>query len=90
MIIYKYGIDIYKPNVFEWPQSNLLHVENQHGFPFMWVEHFVDPHISQDKTKYTFVVKGTGENFDGRFLLHRATWLDGNYVWHLYQDMQVK
>ena len=63
------------------PPGKVIHVEKQHDQICMWVE--VDKSIEHFPYR-TFRVFGTGwDIIDG--YEHRGTWLDGAYVWHLYE-----
>lgn len=88
-VIYKYPLDLGKELEFNWPSSKVLmvDVDQKTGKSCMWVEHFVDPDISQDKSVRKFVVKGTGELFSTRDLQHVASWQNFPFIWHLYEVM---
>lgn len=81
--IYKYGIST--ETELELPTgSEILHVEEQYGLPYIWVFHDTD----KQKIKRKFKVFATGEEFPsdltfkfiGTFLLRNR-----GLVFHLYE-----
>lgn len=88
MIIYKYQLNLHPTEMhFSWPSSKILFVGEQDDKYYMWVEHWVDPELSQYKNLRRFVVIPTGVDFNGSNLQHVASWIDpkGKFVWHLYE-----
>lgn len=64
----------------------ILHIDVQGNTPFMWVE------LETNDTPQwnTFIIRGTGWDVessinDDEFTWHVGTWLQGPWVWHLYQ-----
>lgn len=88
-VIYKYDIHDKLDQVieFDWPSTEILMVDidQKTGRACMWVQHYVAPDISQDKSKRKFVVKGTGELFKPHGLKHIASWQERMFIWHLYE-----
>lgn len=86
-VIYKYPLVLNEKLEFDWPSSKILlvDVDQKTGQSCMWVEHYVQPEISENKTKRKFVIKGTGELFGTHNLQHIASWQNFPFVWHLYE-----
>lgn len=62
-------------------RAKVLKVDKQDGMFFMWIECHHNPATSFGMT---FAVFGTGHSIpeDAK---HCGTWLDRQYVWHLYE-----
>ena len=85
--IYKYPFDISNPPIIVDlpPLHCVVHVEAQEGTPTMWIE--LDPDHDTDRVE--FLIIGTG----GRVppgAQHIGTFLQGPFVWHVYQDVYTK
>ena len=61
-----------------------LHVGLQDGTAHMWVE--VDPNA--EMTDRHFYVAGTGHPVIKPDDIYIGTWMDGSFVWHLYERPQ--
>jgi starvation-inducible outer membrane lipoprotein len=91
MKIWKYEL-LMGTTVLSMPKySRVMHVEKQGETPCMWVEIENQYNEPVEYEERTFVVIGTGWEFGereiGRYGYHVDTWLDGSYVWHLYERL---
>lgn len=78
--IYKYPVPLgYFQHQLPWG-SKVVAVATQNGNAQMWVEQ----DTAEDKTTREFVAIGTGHEIPGGYV-HRATWQDPPFVWHLYE-----
>ena len=60
--------------------ARIVHVGTPEGVLTLWAE--VDP--DAEKTLRTFEVFGTGQHIPDH-CVHLHTWIEGPYVWHLYE-----
>lgn len=88
--VYKYELQLNCTNQIWMPTNGqIIHVAEQHNYLMMWV--YVDQ-ITPHSTRY-FRVWGTGfmmpEDYDG---VHVGTALtvDGNLVWHVFEQKDNK
>lgn len=69
-------------NVFALPRgAKVLTAQIQAGLKQLWVE--VDP--GEETEDRTFLVIGTGLEFDAAGLIYVATVQQGPFVWHVYE-----
>jgi hypothetical protein len=93
MVIWKYEIIRDKSFVLNMPKyCQILHLEKQGDTPCLWVEVPSDSFYNSKKVEYEereFVIIGTGWEFGvaeiGDAGYYVGTWLEGPYVWHLYE-----
>lgn len=85
--IHKHEVSIDRFTLFLPKEWKFLHLDIQGNTPFMWVEVETD----KDKQGFNFVVVGTGWDIDeiklnaDEYSCHLGTYLQGPWVWHLYQ-----
>lgn len=81
-IIYKYPL-VLGHNTFSMRHgAKVVFVGLQLGQPMMWVE--CDP--SRTFEERYFRVFGTGWDIDELTMAYVGTWIDNQFVWHLYES----
>lgn len=80
--IWKYKIPKLGEFTLDIPSGSVpLHVAVQHEEPCMWWRVNAAAPL---QTRF-FQVVGTGHGFDAGKREYIGTWLDGNFVWHLWE-----
>ena len=84
-VIWKFQFNIVDEFMLMIPRdARFLHADIQAGVPCMWL--MVDPNAEIENVK--FMVIGTGNHFDGfGNIIHRSTFQDKGFVWHLFEDI---
>lgn len=82
--IFKYGLE--PVTVIDLPKdAEILTVQNQNGTPQMWV--LLDP--DAPTVKRTFLIYGTGHNFDMKHYRYEGTFQleSGVLVFHVFESL---
>lgn len=93
MKIWKYKLSLEETFTINMPKyAQIIHIEVQGGVPSIWVEVPSDSFYQSKKIEYEdrdFAVIGTGWEFGSKEIgnagVYIGSWLDGPFVWHLYE-----
>lgn len=72
------GVEIEIPS-----NAEIIHVAEQHGTVMFWAK--ID--AAKEKVRRTFVIVGTGHEFDDKLVRYWGTAMLDGFVWHL---MEIK
>jgi hypothetical protein len=82
--VWKYPFDVTDRFTVSLPVEHVVvHVDKQDGHACMWIE--LDD--ESETVEVAFYVEGTGDRLADD-AVWCGTWLDGPFVWHLYEGLQ--
>lgn len=82
-IIWKFPLGVTATTIEVGSDPHVVHVGlDPEGVPCVWVEHVVGP--EDDLRPVYFYTVGTGWNMPEGWV-HVGSFVDGNFVWHLYK-----
>lgn len=81
-VIYKFPLVTDRTSIMLPAYASVLTVQLQNGWPTLWIA--LDPKAPKN-VKRTFVVLGTGWEFDDEAMYYIGTYQIGEYVWHVME-----
>ncbi len=84
-VIWKYSLGPTNNHTLSMPKgAEVIHADIQHGEFFIWA---IIPDPGAEKENRYFLIGPTGGSGDCRFKKenHITTFLDGSYVWHIFE-----
>ena len=85
-VIYKYELSEHRMTFSIPAHAEVLCVQVQRGMPCLWM--LVDTYYGDVGAKdRTFVIEGTGNEFEGHNIKYIGTVQQGVYVWHVFEEL---